>query len=232
MDENQNPPRLRIIELILVTAVAFAGPIFSAIYELLKGARSQTPDEIRVFVFYGMIYEALAIGVLAYVLFRQGRGFRQLGFAFRWLDIPVSLLLSIASNLAFYICYASLTRGHSHAVAQAEDTARQVRTYLDAGLAVGPVLFVLINPFYEELIVRAYVMTEVKDLTGSVALAVAISVAIQVVYHLYQGVAGAVSLGMGFLVFALYYARSRRIMPIILAHLYLDALALWGSIRH
>jgi membrane protease YdiL (CAAX protease family) len=72
----------------------------------------------------------------------------------------------------------------------------------------------------------------VKDLTGSGALAVAISVALQTVYHLYQGVIMAVATGAGFLIFSLYYARSRRITPVILAHLYLDALALWYTAKH
>ena len=232
MDEYHHSLRLRAIELLLVTSVAFAGPIFSSIYELLSSRPSQAPETLRVLVFYGLIYEVLAIAVLAYVLFRQGRGFSQLGLAFNWKDIPVSILLSIVSTFAFYLCYVLLARSHHSVMGQTEDSAAQAQTYLDAGLAIGSILFVVVNPFYEELIVRAYIMSEVKDLTGSGALAIIMSVGIQILYHLYQGVAAAISLGMGFLVFALYYVRYRRITPVILAHLYLDALALWTSSRH
>jgi membrane protease YdiL (CAAX protease family) len=78
--------------------------------------------------------------------------------------------------------------------------------------------FVLLNPIFEELIVRSYLMTEIIDLTGSVTLAVALSLAVQVSYHLYYGWWGALSLAFQFLVFALYYARWRRALPIIIAH--------------
>jgi membrane protease YdiL (CAAX protease family) len=52
--------------------------------------------------------------------------------------------------------------------------------------------FSLLNPFFEELIVRAYLMSEVIDLAGSPAFAVALSVAVQFSYHLFYGWAGAV----------------------------------------
>jgi membrane protease YdiL (CAAX protease family) len=79
-----------------------------------------------------------------------------------------------------------------------------------------------LNPFFEELIVRAYLMTEVLDLTGSSSLAVALSVAVQFSYHLHYGWVEAISLSFQFLVFALYYALSRRALPVIVAHSLFD----------
>ena len=84
----------------------------------------------------------------------------------------------------------------------------------------------LLNPFFEELIVRAYLVTEVIDLTGSSTLAVALSVAVQFFYHLYYGWAGAISLSFLFLALALYYARSRCAFPVIVAHGFFDVYAL------
>jgi membrane protease YdiL (CAAX protease family) len=86
--------------------------------------------------------------------------------------------------------------------------------------------FSLLNPFFEELIVRAYVMAEVFDLTGSLALAVILSVVVQVSYHLYYGWVGAIALSFQFALFALYYAHSRRILPVIVAHGFFDIYAL------
>ncbi len=76
----------------------------------------------------------------------------------------------------------------------------------------------LLNPFFEELIVRAYLMTEVMELTGSSTLAVVLSVFVQFAYHLYYGWSGAISLAFFFLALALYYVRSRRALPVIIAH--------------
>jgi hypothetical protein len=62
---------------------------------------------------------------------------------------------------------------------------------------------------------------------GSRRLAVIVSVAAQMSYHLYQGVTSAVALVFFFTVFSIYYVRTRRIVPVILAHLAVDLFALF-----
>jgi membrane protease YdiL (CAAX protease family) len=69
-------------------------------------------------------------------------------------------------------------------------------------------------------------MTEVLELTGSSILAVALRVAFQFSYHLYYGWAGATSLAFMFLAFSLCYVRTRRALPIIVAHGFYDIYAL------
>ena len=86
--------------------------------------------------------------------------------------------------------------------------------------------YTLLNPFVEELIVRAYLMTEVIELTGSSMLAVVFSVGVQFSYHLYYGWFGAISLSSLFLVFALYYKYARRALPVVVAHAFHDVYAL------
>ena len=88
--------------------------------------------------------------------------------------------------------------------------------------------FTLLNPFFEELIVRAYLMSEIIELTGSSKLAVALSVGVQFSYHLYYGWSGAISLSFVFLVSALYYEYARRALPVIVAHGFFD---LYGLVR-
>jgi len=65
-------------------------------------------------------------------------------------------------------------------------------------------------------------MTEVKHLTNSITKAVIISTLLQTSYHFYQGVPAALSDGVMFLIFSVYYAKTNRITPLILAHLYMD----------
>jgi len=91
--------------------------------------------------------------------------------------------------------------------------------------------FALLNPFFEELIVRAYLMTEVLDLTGSATLAVFLSVGIQTSYHLYYGWERALSLSFGFLILALYYLRKRQAFPLITAHAVNDVLGILRLMR-
>jgi membrane protease YdiL (CAAX protease family) len=95
------------------------------------------------------------------------------------------------------------------------------------GISSLSIAFICLNPFFEELIVGAYTMSEVMNLGGTRALAVVVSVVAQMSYHLYQGVASSLALTLLFTVFSIYYIRTRRIVPVILAHLCLDLLALF-----
>ena len=84
----------------------------------------------------------------------------------------------------------------------------------------GPMVipYLLVNAFHEELIVRAYLMTEIITLTGSKTWAVILSIGFQCIYHLYYGWLGALSLAFMFLPFAIYFAITRRSLPIVVAH--------------
>jgi membrane protease YdiL (CAAX protease family) len=66
------------------------------------------------------------------------------------------------------------------------------------------------------------VITEVRALSNSATKAIICSTLLQTSYHLYQGTPMAVGEGATFLIFSIYYAKTNRIVPIILAHLYAD----------
>jgi membrane protease YdiL (CAAX protease family) len=86
--------------------------------------------------------------------------------------------------------------------------------------------FALVNPFGEEIIARAFTQREMEDLTGhGPRVGALISVLLQAAYHLYQGVVYAVGVGASFAVYAAYFARRRRVAPIIVAHLITDVAA-------
>ena len=101
-------------------------------------------------------------------------------------------------------------------------SAQSVLSVLGLRLSFFWVVYACLNPFFEELIVRAYTMSEILNLGGSRAAAVTVSTAVQLSYHFYQGAVNVLWLAPIFLVFSIYYARSRRIFPIILVHLAMD----------
>jgi membrane protease YdiL (CAAX protease family) len=101
------------------------------------------------------------------------------------------------------------------------------------GVFFTTILFQFLNPIFEELIVRAYLMTEIKALTGSASKAILASTLLQMSYHFYQGAPVAFAHGATFLLWSIYYAKTNRIAPIILAHLYSDVSGtLWYMFRH
>ncbi len=217
---------LRALELLLVLAVAFTGPTITAFYILISGRPLAVSPETNLVFLTGILSELLALAVLVYVLFQQGSSLRNLGLGFRWRDLPISVLIAILGYASFYLCELAIFYGYYFLTGKILSLAHVTTPYLQTGVWIGSVVLVLVNPFYEELIVRAFAISQVRLMAGSGLLAVAFSVGIQSFYHLYQGIPTTLALATTFLVYSLYYVRSGRILPVILAHLYLDFLAL------
>ncbi|HEX8236518.1 MAG TPA: type II CAAX endopeptidase family protein [Abditibacteriaceae bacterium] len=222
--------RLRVVELLLVLSVAFALPLYSSFYALLTGAPLSSRENSGDHVYSVILFEMNALAVMAYVLFRQGRSWRELGWRFSWKDPLIAIGLCFVAEFAarcgqYLIVLASYA--FSGQVAHLEP-----KNIPNFTLSVGAVLFMLINGFCEELIVRAYTISEVQSLTGNITLAVAGSVVFQAAYHLYQGPLVALGYMPLFLVYSLYYVRFKRIMPVAISHVIFDLLALMSLVRH
>jgi len=222
MEFRQSPNALRILELALVTGVAFAGPVYYSFYYFLGGLAGRSDSSQHI---YGVITELLGLSVLTYVLFRQGRQVSDIGLSFQPRDIPRSLGLAIVGYAAFYACYLFVYYG-CYAITSIQLTTPELGDKVFGARFHWVILvLLLVNPFFEELIARAYVMTEVKFLTGSTTIAICASVGLQTLYHIYQGALLALAEAGLFLVFALYFSQWGRIMPVVLAHLLFDLLS-------
>ncbi|MEC0268669.1 CPBP family intramembrane glutamic endopeptidase, partial [Paenibacillus anseongense] len=99
--------------------------------------------------------------------------------------------------------------------------------FLKSDITLFYFLFIILNPFFEELIVRAYGITEFLHFFKKEEIAVLASTLIQTSYHLYQGAVPAILNGLLFFIFSIYFAKKRRIIPIILVHGFLDIYAMF-----
>lgn len=97
------------------------------------------------------------------------------------------------------------------------------------GLSVPLVIVAsIINSTFEELFVSGYVIPALRE-RGSFWTAVNTSIAIRLSYHLYQGPIGVLNIiPVGFL-FAVRYARTGQLWPLIVAHAILDVAGLLAS---
>lgn len=220
--------RLRLLELLLICAIAFGGNLIYSFGAVVMGAdleaNSGATNTLRGLD--AVANQIIVLAALAYVLFRQGRGLADIGWKPEWKDIPRSLGLAVVAGLVTWVVEWLLFYGGYFLTGHVPQTQARNVGFLLGGPSAGGMalllLYVLVNPWLEELVARAYVMTEVKALTGRTGAAVFVSVTLQACYHLYQGVFPALAYAALFLVFSHYYARSGRILPIILAHLYFD----------
>lgn len=83
----------------------------------------------------------------------------------------------------------------------------------------------LINPVFEEVFVCGYVVSGLQDRLGP-AKAVNVSAGIRVAYHLYQGPLGLLSITPFALIAAIWFARTKRLAPLIFAHALVDFIGL------
>ena len=222
---------MRVIEVVLICLVAFGGSILISLFMLCGHNYSMSPRDAFGWI-VATVREGSMLGLLWYVLLRRGKSFHYLGLAWTWTDLGWSILLRIAGGLAFTAVYQFIYVTGLTAVSHRAASAHVGQLLFAGGISFATILFQFVNPFFEELIVRAYVMTEVKALTGSVAKAIIVSTVLQTGYHFYQGVPAALAHGATFLIWSLYYAKTNRIAPVILAHLYSDLFStLWYLIR-
>ena len=217
--------RQRWFELFLVLALSFGIVLLNSFY-LLKNAPGVALKMSALRSLYGFTHEGLSLLLLAYVLSRRRLRLQDLGLRWSRRDVIPSIVVTVLGGLSYvagaiflqavhYGLYGSISRGSN---------ARQ----FFSSPTIWALPFVLLNPFFEELIVRAYVMTEIKALTSSTIAAIGSSVVLQASYHLYYGWMGALSVAFPFMVFAIYYSRSRQAVPIIIAHEVFD---LYGIYR-
>jgi len=197
--------RLRIGEFALVLGVGFLGPSLSSLRDWLLG--NQPPPWTPFGELLRIVQAGLAIAVLAHVLYRQGRSLRAIGLTFRASDVAWALPLVFSSHL-LTVATIRLLQAYSVHFPTVPHTIPSALYWL----AILPLAA------KEELIVRGYLMTEVSALTGSMPFAVFASVVFQSFYHLYQGTPAFVAHLGGFFAFAVFYATTRRITPVILAH--------------
>jgi membrane protease YdiL (CAAX protease family) len=85
-------------------------------------------------------------------------------------------------------------------------------------------LAMIVIPCLEEFYVRGFLQTRLKQAAWNGLAVVLVSTLLQTSYHLYQGLVACLSLAPGFVIFAAYYQTSRRLWPVIVAHIITDLL--------
>lgn len=205
-------------EFLLVIAVAFG-------YFILVSTLSVfgPPGEAAISdagLQFLCLFELTILGILGGFLAARGWDGKQLGLAASKTDLPIALALGVVAYLAYVAIYVTLGRALSGGVQVPEGM-------IERNLHLSTVLVAsVVNGAFEELFLCGYVITALKK-TQSTALAINVSIAIRLSYHLYQGTGGVISIIPVGVVFAHWFARTGRLWPIAIAHCLFDILGLW-----
>jgi membrane protease YdiL (CAAX protease family) len=90
------------------------------------------------------------------------------------------------------------------------------------------ILAAMQNAVLEEVIVVGYLMTRLREMTWRTGAIIAASSLLRGSYHLYQGFGAFVGNAVMGVVFALFFLRTKRVLPLIIAHTILDIAAFVG----
>lgn len=90
------------------------------------------------------------------------------------------------------------------------------------------ILAALQNAILEEVIVIGYLMTRLTQFGWTTAATIVTAAALRGSYHLYQGVGPGIGNFVMGLVFGYWFHRTKRVMPLVIAHTLLDVVAFVG----
>jgi membrane protease YdiL (CAAX protease family) len=170
-----------------------------------------------------VVYE-LPIGAVLFAFLRvRGWSLKRLGVRFTAGETLIGFALAFCAEFA---CYATLW-----AVAIASPAfVRAIRAWdmTPGGFGLATVIVVsIVNPIFEETFVCGYVISVLKE-RADFSTAITISVAIRLLYHLYQGPIAFIGIIPFGLVLGWWYARTGRLWPAIVAHGLGDFIAMVG----
>lgn len=219
--EDWGPTRkLRLVELCFVIFFATFSPYLSTIYTVTHTYRP-IPGDMNFRLTQLLCYELSALGLVTYILYRRNTSWREIGFRPKLSDLAVGLGLFVTGLCLTRIIATAYYSGYRFWTGEAPHF-RDIGAMLQIHLSLMWVFFTIVNGFFEEGVVRAFVMTDLVALTGWKWLAALVTIALQAGYHFYQGPSNVIVILPIFILYAFYFARTGQVFPIILAHIFQD----------
>lgn len=209
--DQSNPPAF---EVLAIMAICFGWSMLASFVAVSAGFHNAPFSDG---MFASMIATELILGAVALLVLRA-RGYAISEF------FPSPTLTGCLIGVALYaaaVVACSLVIAPFGATAYEaqpiHDMVAQARPSLSMLVAVG-----MVNGLYEEMFLLGYLVRGFAKRDPSLALGM--SLLVRLLYHLYQGPIGALSvLVIGF-VFGLFYLRTGRLWPVVFAHTVADIL--------
>jgi membrane protease YdiL (CAAX protease family) len=166
-----------------------------------------------------IVEEVVIVAILWPWLRRRGWAFGSIAGSPVPFDVVRGFGIAVAAYIAYYlaaITWATWVPGGMSQLSQAVPIGSAAPWVV--------VLVSTVNPIVEEFLWLGYGYTALRPFGN--AAAILGSAGLRTLLHAYQGAMALVSILPLGLVFTIYYARSRRIWPVIVAHMLFDVIAL------
>lgn len=214
-----------IYAVVSLVAKLTAGKPLSEQAAVLNQSQSPRPYLDLTYQVLGIFFALVPVALALYLLARDGLRPRQtLGLTASRPRFDLGWGTVLAAGIG--IPGLALV----YAAAQLGLNARIVPAALQDVWWAVPVLILAAvqNAVLEEVIVVGYLMTRLRQWGTTTVWIVACSAVLRGSYHLYQGFGAFVGNAVMGVVFALFFLRTKRVMPLIVAHTLLDVAAFVG----
>ncbi|GAA2679540.1 MULTISPECIES: CPBP family intramembrane glutamic endopeptidase [Actinoplanes] len=214
-----------IFSVVSLTAKLTDGQPLASHTATLNAPLSARPYLDLTYQLLNIFFDLVPVALAWYLLRRDDiRPGRDLGIDFRRPAHDAGWGAALAAGIGIpglLLVYAAIQLGAS---AQIVPSALQPYWWAVPVLILSAVQ----NAVLEEVLVIGYLMTRLRQLELSVPRIIICSAVLRGSYHLYQGFGGFVGNVVMGVVFALFYLRTKRVMPLIVAHSLLDITAFVG----
>jgi membrane protease YdiL (CAAX protease family) len=205
------------VEFLIVVILAFGRFIVASILAMGSPELSTYTNHALMSV---VVTELLNFAFLAWFLYLRGWTLEKFGLRVTLRTTAGGILLAICT-LALFV-FVQVVGSYGLDMAAAEKLYPKVAPQLDLQL----VLFAsVVNGAYEEIFVAGYVITALAPVRG-IWIAVNVSTGIRLMYHLYQGTIGVITIVPMGLLYGYVYVRTKQLWPLVLAHILLDIFGL------
>jgi membrane protease YdiL (CAAX protease family) len=210
-----------VYAVVSLIAKLTAGSPLSSQAAVLNQSRTPRPYLDLTYQLLGIFFALVPVLLALYLLNRPcaalGLSFERPAFDVAW-GLGLAAVIGIPGLLLVYVA------------AQLGLNAQIVPAALNPVWWAVPVLILaaIQNAVLEEVIAVGYLMTRLRELGVRTWWIVAASAVLRGSYHLYQGFGAFVGNAVMGVVFALFFLRTKRVMPLIVAHSVLDIAAFVG----
>ena len=138
--------------------------------------------------------------------------------------------ISLIILITYYVCYYSMVFVITALYPNTFASSITISTGNSKISLIVILLMSIINPVFEESIVIGYIVPALQSRKG-IFFALNISVLIRVLYHLYQGPIGIITIVPMGIIFVYAYKKWNNIWPLIITHGIMDFIALFALSR-
>ena len=155
-------------------------------------------------------YELAAGSLACYFLIRRGWKLQIRALHANWITTGAGLLILLLATPLYWTAYA-VGVGIGGSAEPLREIARSISVSWPLAIAAS-----VVNGAYEELFLVGFIFKVLERY--DLKFIIGVSVLLRVIAHVYQGPVGALGIFTLGVLFALVYARYRRIWPLIIAH--------------